>query len=157
MTVSSYYVQGRRRLRFATLSDVVIDAEQLVATPDAKTLGNWPLDRLLTHLAVAIEASIDGVPGKANWMVRLLGPLIKRWVFKRGMSPGFRLPRKLEAIAFPPGSSPKEAVRKLRSAIERTKTERMTSSHPVFGKLTHEEWNQFHLRHAELHLSFAIP
>ena len=25
------------------------------------------------------------------------------------------------------------------------------------GLLTHEEWTLFHLRHAELHLSFAVP
>jgi hypothetical protein len=33
----------------------------------------------------------------------------------------------------------------------------MTARHPVLGKLTHEEWTQLHLRHAELHLSFAVP
>ncbi|HEX7449790.1 MAG TPA: DUF1569 domain-containing protein [Pirellulales bacterium] len=28
--------------------------------------------------------------------------------------------------------------------------------HSVFGKLTHADWTQFHLRHAELHLGFVI-
>ena len=27
--------------------------------------------------------------------------------------------------------------------------------HPVLGHLTREEWTQFHLRHAELHMSFV--
>jgi hypothetical protein len=31
----------------------------------------------------------------------------------------------------------------------------MTARHPVLGKLTHDQWKQIHLRHAELHLSFA--
>ena len=157
MSVDSKSVQGRRKLHFSSLGDVVLDAERLVAAPNAKTLGNWPLDQLLTHLAIAIHSSIDGIPGKANWMVRLVGPLIKGRVLKRGMSPGFRLPKKLETLAFPPASSPEKALSKLRSAVERTKTEQMTACHPVFGKLSHEEWERFHLRHAELHLSFAIP
>lgn len=146
----------RRKLRFASLDEALFDAERLVAAPNAKTLGNWSLDRLLSHLAVAIDGSIDGVPGQANRLLRLVGPLIKGWVFRRGLSPGVRLPKNLEAIAFPSGSSPEEALGKLKSAIERTKSQRMTACHPVFGKLTHEEWNLFHLRHAELHLSFAI-
>jgi len=28
---------------------------------------------------------------------------------------------------------------------------------PAFGPLTLEEWDQLHLRHAELHLSFFVP
>jgi len=27
----------------------------------------------------------------------------------------------------------------------------------MFGRYSHEEWNQFHCRHAELHLSFVQP
>lgn len=157
MSVNSKSVQGRRQLRFVSLHEVILDAEQLVAARDAKTLGNWPLDQLLTHLAIAINSSIDGIPEKVHWMVRLVGPFLKGWVFRRGMSPGFRLPKKLEAVAFPEGSSPEEALHKLRAAVERVRTEKMNACHPVFGQLTHEEWNLFHLRHAELHLSFVIP
>ena len=28
---------------------------------------------------------------------------------------------------------------------------------PVFGPLTHEQWIQLNLRHAELHLGFLVP
>jgi hypothetical protein len=28
---------------------------------------------------------------------------------------------------------------------------------PVFGPLTVDEWNQFHLRHGEPHMSFVVP
>ena len=156
MQVDAKQGPGRRRLRFTTLDEIVHDAERLVAAKNARTLGNWSLDRLLSHLAIAVDGSIDGISGQAPGMIRLLGPLLKHWVLKRGLSPGFRLPKKLEAAAFPAGSSPDEAFRKLRSAVARTAAERMTARHPVFGKLSHAEWEQFHLRHAELHLSFAI-
>ncbi|MBX9787841.1 MAG: DUF1569 domain-containing protein [Pirellulales bacterium] len=29
--------------------------------------------------------------------------------------------------------------------------------HPVIGRLSVDQWNRFHLRHAELHLSFFVP
>ena len=32
--------------------------------------------------------------------------------------------------------------------------ERMSKPSPVFGPMTHEEWEQLHCRHAELHFSF---
>ncbi len=32
-----------------------------------------------------------------------------------------------------------------------------TEQHPVFGAMNVEQWNQFHLRHAEMHLSFIVP
>ena len=78
-------------------------------------------------------------------------------MLKNGMPAGFKLPREVEAGAFPLASSPQEALEKLRRSAGRVKTEKMTSRHPVLGKMTHEQWTQLHLRHAELHLSFALP
>lgn len=156
MSTDSKTKARRRQLRFNSLEETVVEAGRLAADPNVKMLGNWPLDRLLSHLTVAVNSSIDGIPGQAPWLVRLLGPLIKGRIFRRGMSPGFRLPKKLEAVAFPADASIDEALAKLKAAVARTTTERMSARHPVFGNLTHEEWVQFHLRHAELHLSFAV-
>jgi hypothetical protein len=87
----------------------------------------------------------------------MLGPFLKRRFLTRTMAPGFQLPRDRESGFFPAAASPEEAFQQLRSAIGRTHKERMTASHPVLGKLTHEEWTQLHLRHSELHLSYAVP
>jgi hypothetical protein len=157
MTVDTATVQGRRKLTFRSFDEVLADAERLVSSPNTKTLGNWPLSQLLTHLATTINSSIDGMSAKAPWFLRLVGPLVKRRIIKSGMSSGFKLPKEREATAFPAASSPQEALGKLRAAVGRLKQERMTARHPVFGKLTHEEWTRLHLRHAELHLSFAVP
>jgi FPC/CPF motif-containing protein YcgG len=48
-----------------------------------------------------------------------------------------------------------DALQRLRNAVARLQNERMTAKHPVLGQLNHDEWNQLHLRHAELHLSFV--
>jgi Protein of unknown function (DUF1569) len=157
MTVDTKTVQGRRELRFTSIADVIADAERLAAYPDTKILGNWPLSQLFTHLATAVNGSIDGMPFKAPWFIRLLGPFIKGRVLRNKMSPGLNLSRETEAGFFPAVSSQQEALQRLRTAVGRLEKERMTARHPVFGKLTHDEWTQLHLRHAELHLSFAVP
>lgn len=156
MTVDTKTVPGRRELTFASLDEVVADAEKLVASPSTKMLGNWPLSQLLTHLTTAINGSIDGTSAKAPWFIRLIGPLMKGRFLRNKMSPGFKLPKDVEVGFFPAAGSPQEALEKLRTAVGRLQNERMTTRHPVFGKMTHEEWTQLHLRHAELHLSFAV-
>jgi hypothetical protein len=85
-------------------------------------------------------------------------PLFKGRVLKSPkMSPGIKLPKAAEAAAFPEAGTRQEALDDLRRAVARTKTERMEAVHPAFGKMTHEEWHTLHLRHSEMHLSFALP
>lgn len=156
MAVDVKRVPGRRELRFESLDEVVGDAEALVASPETRTLGNWPLPRLLSHLTMTINNSIDGFQERAPWFIRLLAPLIKGKVLRK-MTPGIRLPKSAESYAFPDAGPAAEALVKLRAAVARTKSERMTAPHPAFGAMTHDEWLQLHLRHCELHLSFATP
>lgn len=157
VAVNTKSVQGRRTLHFTSLDEVVADAQNLVSSPDTRMLGNWPLDHLLMHLAMAINGSIDGIPGRAPWFIRLAAPLIKGHVLKRGMQAGFRLPKEVEPRFFPSAASKDAALDALCRAAARVKNERMTARHPAFGAMTHEEWMTIHLRHAELHLSFAVP
>jgi hypothetical protein len=153
--VNTKTVAGRRVLHFNSLDEVVVDATRLVSSPNTRMLGNWPLAQLLTHLATAINGSIDGISARAPWYVRIAAPLIKRRLLTRGMPPGFRLPRQVEPAFFPSAASPQAALETFRSEVARTKNEMMSARHPVLGKLSHNEWNRLHLRHAELHLSFA--
>jgi hypothetical protein len=78
MAVDTKKIIGRRELRFNSLDEVVADAERLVAAPNTKTIGNWPLDRLIGHLTSSVNGSIDGFPAKAPWFIRLASPLLKR-------------------------------------------------------------------------------
>lgn len=157
MSVDCKKVEGRRKLNFTSLDEVVADAETLVASPTTKMLGNWPLGRLLTHLANSIDRSLDGSSVRAPLIVRLIAPFFKRRVLKNGMPVGTQLPKEAEVILYPSVDTPREGLEKYRAAVARLRTEKMTAPHPVFGKITPEEWRQFHLRHAELHLSFALP
>jgi hypothetical protein len=155
-SVDTRTVRGRRQLHFTSLDEVVADAEQLASSPTTRMLGNWPLGQLLAHLAMAMNRSIDGISFQAPWYLRLFGRLVKRRVLKRGLTPGFKLPKDREAGAYPRVTSSQEALTIFRQAVARMRNEKATAIHPFFGRLTHEEWTQFHLRHAELHLSFAV-
>jgi hypothetical protein len=104
-----------------------------------------------------VNGSIDGFSFKAPWYIRGILFFIKGRFLKNRWSPGITLPKDKEAVMYPPVSSPQDAFEMLRRAVERTKTQRMSARHPAFGALTHEQWVQVHLRHAELHLSFAVP
>ncbi len=150
-------VQGRRKLHFDALDDLLADAESAASSPSTRMLGNWPLDRLLAHLAIAINGSIDGIPFMAPWPVRVIGSFFKKRILTRGTKPGFKLNAKTEAAFFPAAGTTSEALGDLRKAVGRLRTEKATAIHPVLGRLTHEEWIQLHLRHAEMHLSFAVP
>lgn len=156
MSVDVRKVAGRRELCFESLDQVVSDAERLVAAPNHRTLGNWPLHKLLTHLAHTIEHSIDGFEMKAPFLIRLLGPLIKRIALKK-LSPGIKLQKQLEQKVFPEAGSAEDALERLRAAVARAKGERMEAAHPAFGKMSHDEWIRLHLLHSAMHLSFALP
>jgi hypothetical protein len=156
MLIKTKAVQGRRELHFTSLDEVVADAEKLVASPNTKTLGNWPLDRLINHLATSMNSSIDGTSFRAPWFIRLVAPLFKHRFLTKKMPAGFNLPKAAEA-EFYPTTSVQDALQNLRKAVARLQTETIAPSHPLFRKLTREECIQLHLRHSELHLSFAIP
>jgi hypothetical protein len=156
MSINTKAVRGRRRLRFASFDELLAEAERLAAAPRVRMLGNWPFDRLLHHLTAAVHGSIDGIDETVPGLIRYFGPLLKHWGLRRGFPAGFRLSKSFEAKVFPPGPATTEALGQLREALDRARLEPMTAVHPVFGRLTHDEWIQFHLRHAELHLSFAV-
>ena len=157
MAVNSKTVQGRRSLEFKTLDEIVADAQRLVAAvPDTQTLGNWSLAHLLSHLAMTVNSSIDGFQVKAPFFIRLIVPFFKKGALRNKMEPGIKLPNSAEAVAYPDSASPQIALEQLRKAIARTKQERMEAVHPAFGNMTHDEWVLLHLRHSEMHLSFAV-
>lgn len=150
----------RRNLSFATLADALADARRCAAADRAGTLrrtGNWTLGQILGHLAWWIDGAFDGYPMRPPWFVRLLGPLLKRMLLRRGGKPGMRLP------GVPAGThgtdlfSTDEGLARFERAVARLEAGPPSRPNPVFGKLTHDEWQALHRGHAELHLSFVEP
>jgi hypothetical protein len=151
-------VTGRRQLRFNSLDDIAADVERLVRAREIRTLGNWSAGQVLEHLARSLSKSIDGYNNPVSAPLRIVLRLfMKRAFLTKPLSAGFKLPAKAQAEMWSDSASVHAAAEALRAAIGRLKSETHRAQHPVIGPLTVDEWNQFHCRHAEMHLSFLVP
>jgi hypothetical protein len=155
VSVNTKQVQGRRKLRFSSYDEMLADARALAARP-TRQLGNWSLGQICAHLASAKHSCIDGAPFSPPWIVRLVGPFLKNRVLTRGLSPGFQVPKNTTSL-LPPETTAAVGIAALEKAVDRLQQNPERKPHAVFGQLTREEWDQFLLRHAEMHLSFIVP
>ncbi len=156
MSVNTKHVTTRRPLRYQALDDLLSDAERLAST-NVKMVGNWSLGQVFDHLTRTMNASIDGFPFRGSWPMRMmLRLLMKKRFLTKGLPAGFEIPKQAEPLA-PTATSTEEGFSALRSVIDRLRQEPKRAEHPFLGELTHDEWTEFHLRHAELHMSFAAP
>jgi len=79
--------------------------------------------------------------------------LMKRRFLGKTLPAGFKT-----TAAFTPGeTSVEEGLADLREAVARQSRESSRAPHPGFGKISREESDAFNLRHAEMHMSFAVP
>ncbi|QDV52262.1 DUF1569 domain-containing protein [Gimesia fumaroli] len=153
MAVKTKKIQGRRSVHYNSLDDLLADAEQM-ANSNVHTIGNWSLGQILMHLAISQNASIDGFgfcfPAPMRLIVRLF---MKRKFLSKGIPPGLNAPARMT----PEETSIEEGLAALEAAIKRQQLEARNADHPAFGMLSPEEWDRFHLRHAEMHMSFVVP
>ncbi len=158
ITVKTVRVVGRRTLKFTTLDDIAADVEKLASAKSVTALGNWSVGEVLAHLANSLNMSIDGAQFRAPWFFRTFGPLFKKHYITHPMKPGLKLPKEAaRQLTAPSPVSRDEGVARMRSALRRQETITDRAPSPIFGAMTREEWDQLHMRHAELHLSFFVP
>ena len=156
MSVDTRKVTGRRTVRYATMDDLLQDAERIAKGPH-RALGNWSAGQVFKHLAIVLGMSMDGnFPFKPPWFVRLGARLFKRRILSKGLPAGFQLPKGAERL-IPDETSADEGLELLRQAVARWKRETKRAASPLLGELTPEECDQFQLRHAESHMSFLVP
>jgi hypothetical protein len=156
MPIDTGKVRDRRKVQYASLQELLADAER-IASGKVKSLGNWSTGQIFQHLATSFNNSIDGSDIRAPWYFRFLGPLLKKRLLGGSMSPGFKLPAWAAASLEPKVTSTEDGLNALRNAIGRQEHESRRVADPVFGPMTPAEWEQLHLKHAALHMSFLVP
>ena len=81
---------------------------------------------------------------------------MKKRFLTKTMPAGFQISPKATTM-IPGETSTEEGLAKLRFAVERLKNESNRVPHPALGVLSIDDWNRFHLRHAEMPMSLAVP
>jgi hypothetical protein len=158
MAVDVKRVSERRKVHYDSLRDLVTDVDKLAAG-NVRTVGNRDFGQILRHLSLVMNNSIDGKSSALGiaWYIRIAARLLRKRILARGLRPGFNLPEREDARVWPPAGELSDAVEQLRKAVGRLETETRRGSHPAFGAMDVDEWNQFHVRHSELHMSFVLP
>ena len=152
MPIITKKVQGRRQVRYASLDELLADAQR-ISENGFRKLGNWSPGQIYEHLARSMDASIDGfafsMPAPVRWMMSLL---MKNKMLYNSVPPGYKAPAKYT----PEETSTEAGLASLKKSIERQESETSRVIHPGFGNLSLEEWEAFNLRHAEMHMSFLV-
>lgn len=144
-------------MKYTSFDAIVEDAEFLVDHPHV-TVGNWSYGKILQHLADSVNYSFDGYPIKVNLFVQIVGRLFfKRRTLEGPIPAGYKLPQKGEALLPPDDVPPAEALANLKRALARFESGDPAAAHPVFGRMTRDEWVNLHLNHSALHMSFVKP
>ncbi len=153
MTINTKKVQGRRSVRYNSLDEFLEEAKQF-SRMDVQCLGNWSVGQIYKHVAESLDMSIDGtdfkIPAPMRWMFILL---MKKKFLTKSIPPGFSS----DGTYIPDETPTESGLADLKKAIARQKDIAERVPHPAFGNIGRDGWNDFHLRHAELHMSFLIP
>lgn len=150
-----------RHLRFTSLDDALAEAERLAAAARAgrlKHAGNWSLGQALGHLATWTNFAFDGYPPSIRppLPIRLILRVMRNRILKKCMMAGVKM------RGIPGGTlgveplSTDEGLARFRAAVARLSSTAPQIDNPIFGRLTHQQWIELNLRHAELHLGFLI-
>src|SRR5215469_4651776 len=157
MAVNTRRVSDRRQIGYESFHELLTDAESL-AQSEVLMLGNWSLGQVFLHLARSMHASVDGIPLETSWWSRVAVKLLYSRRFLVGPMPaGVRLPAGAAQRLLPEPVSSDDGLAALREAIERLGFETERAAHPLLGEMSLDQWDRIHLRHAELHMSFALP
>ncbi len=144
----------RRDLHFERIDDLLTDIESLGAgQPD--TTGNWSAPQILDHVTRVIDASMDGFVGKAPFFLRALAPLMKKRILTKPMAARIKIPSAKQGRTPPDDRvGGDDAVKHLHESVERFREQNRMAPSPLLGAMSHNEWEQLHCRHAEMHFSF---
>jgi hypothetical protein len=143
----------RRELHFERIGDLLVDVESFGdRVPQA--MGHWTAPQNVDHVVRVIDASMDGFVGRRPRFLRLIAPLIKKRALSKRLPAGVKIPAGIDGLAPDSAVRWDDAVLALRQSIDRFRDHNAMAPNPILGQLSHNEWEQLHCRHGELHFSF---
>jgi hypothetical protein len=150
-------ISNRRELHFSSIDDALAEIDRIAAAEREGKLhcvGNWTIGQVFNHLGTWAEFAYKPNPLKPPLPIKLILRLMKKRFISGPMKVGARIPGVKDGTLGAEACPFEDGYARVRSAFSRLKSEAPTQPNVIFGRLSHEEWIQMHLRHAELHLSF---
>ena len=143
------------KLRFADLTELIAHTTR-IDSANHWTTGNWTAAQNFYHLAGAFEGSVQGLPAGYPWAVRMILRPLRSFVTRYRFPSWLPIPAAIKHRLEPPSDLCFESQKsRLLEAIDQFAAYgEAHPAHPVLGKMSHQEWIGFHLRHCEHHLSF---
>lgn len=147
----------RRPLKFENLPATVTEVRRL-QEGGYDLAGNWDLAKACSHLSKTLTLSLEGSPFNLPFFMKPIARFLLFGKVMAGKQTG--LPLKTDPALAP--NDCKDATLEIENyekLVQRVMDPNATliESHPVFGKVTVEQWRTFHAWHAAHHLSYLIP
>lgn len=114
--------------------------------------GKMDVAQMLAHVQVPMGVALGTVTVKGNWLMKLVLPLFKKALYdekpwKQGLPTDKTFITTGESKDFE-----KEKQQVLDMLNSFTETNMINEKHPVFGKLTKEQWSKATWKHLDHHL-----
>ena len=142
---------------FPALLTALDDYEERDAAGTLVANGGWTPGQIADHCALLLKYSLDGFPFKAPLPLRVFGPLLKRRILGPKPFPkGIKLRGSLRAFVPADGVPIQPAFDDFRTLLRRVTEggEQITHRSPLFGNLTHAEWERLQTKHAAHHFGY---
>jgi hypothetical protein len=131
--------------------DIITRIHQL--TPGSKAVwGKMNVAQMLAHVQVPMGVALGTHTVKGNWLMKLILPLFKKNLYdEKPWKQGLPTDKTFIMTGFEKDfeNEKSELIDKL---TRFTENNMINESHPVFGKLTKEQWSKATWKHLDHHL-----
>ena len=142
-----------RAVCYEDFDELLADAEAM-ARVEVRTLGRWSQGQIYDHIARALHYSIDDSGPAWPALAQLFASRLLRDRFLTRTTPAGRTT--LPSLV-PSQMSVADGLASLTRAVERVRRTPSRAVHFALGRISAAEWDQFSLRHAELHMNHIVP
>lgn len=124
-------------------------------SPESKAQwGKMTVSQMLSHCQAPIDFAFGKTPIKANFLMRLLGKMIKGKMLKsnefKKNSP--TAPAFIRTGTYDFEEAKNGLIERINTFSDLGQKAIKTTKHPFFGEMTYDEWSQLHTMHLEHHL-----
>ncbi|WP_396169410.1 DUF1569 domain-containing protein [Flavobacterium sp.] len=135
------------------------DTEKIIARIQSLTSetpavwGKMTVDQMLQHCNAAIEVAFGEKEITVNWMMRLLGKLVKKKIFNSDFQ--HNSPTAPEFIfddSYDFETSKTTLIQKYSRFSNEGKSAITVMKHPFWGNMTYEDWDKLMWKHLDHHL-----